>query len=92
MISCLSASPPVGLGPIARITVSNTFAWFIWFNDSRSFSHQCALSNFRPVSLSYISELLSKLTIKSCPLDPFPASVLKQCIPVLLPVMSSINC
>ena len=26
--------------------------------------------------MSYISELLSKLTIKSCPLDPVPASVL----------------
>ena len=58
--------------------------------DSRSFLHQCALSSFRPVSFSCISELLSKLTIKSCPLDPVPASVLKQCIPVLLPVMTPI--
>ena len=40
--------------------------------------------------MSYISELLSKLPIKSCPLDPVPASVLKQCIPVLLPVMTMI--
>ena len=60
------------------------------FDDSRSFLYQCALSSFRPVSLSYISELLSKLMIKSCPLDPVPASVLKQCIPVLVPVMTLI--
>ena len=58
------------------------------FDDGRSLLRQCAPSSFRPVSMSYISELLSKLTIKSCPLDPAPASVLKQCIPVLLPVMT----
>ena len=56
---------------------------FSEFDDSRSLLHQCALSIFTPVSMSYISELLSKLTIKSCPLDPVPASVLKQCIPQL---------
>ena len=63
---------------------------FSEFDDSRSLLHQCVLSSFRPVSMSYILELLSKLTIKSCPLDPVPASVLKQCIPVLLPVMTLI--
>ena len=30
------------------------------------------------------------MTIKSCPLDPIPASVLKQCTSVLLPVMTQI--
>lgn len=30
------------------------------------------------------------MTIKSCPLDPVPASVLKQCTSVLLPVMTQI--
>ena len=42
------------------------------------------------VSLSDVSELLGKMTIKSCPLDPVPASVLKQCTSVLLPVMTQI--
>ena len=35
-------------------------------------------------SMSNISALLRKSTIKSCPLDQVPASVLKQCIPLLL--------
>ena len=30
------------------------------------------------------------MTIKSCPLDPVPASVLKQCTSVLLPVMTQV--
>ena len=51
--------------------------------------HQCALSWFMSVTLSDVSELPSKMTIKSC-LDPVPASVLKQCISVLLPVMTLI--
>ena len=42
------------------------------------------------LTLSDVSELLSKMTIKSCPLDPVPASVLKQCTSVLLPVMTQI--
>ena len=47
------------------------------FGDSGLFSHQCTLSSFTPVSTSYISVLLGKLTLKSCPLDPVPSSVLK---------------
>ena len=39
---------------------------------------------------SDVSELLGWMTIKSCPLDPVPASVLKQCTSVLLPVMTQI--
>ena len=49
-----------------------------------------ALSCFKSVTLSDVSELLSKMTIKSCPLDPVPASVSKQCTSVLLPVMTQI--
>ena len=52
--------------------------------------HQCALSCFMSVTLSDVSELLSKMTIKSCSLDPVPASVLKQCTSVRLPVMTQI--
>ena len=52
--------------------------------------HQCALSCFMSVTLSDVSELLSKMTIKSCRLDPVIASVLKQCTSVLLPVMTQI--
>ena len=58
--------------------------------ESDAIVHQCTLSCFMSVTLSDVSELhvLSKMTIKSCPLDPVPASVLKQCTSVLLPVMT----
>ena len=58
--------------------------------ESDGIVHQCALSCFKSVTSSDVSELLSKMTIKSCPLDPVPASVLKQCTSVLLPVMTQI--
>ena len=58
--------------------------------ESDAIVHQCALPCFMSVTLSDVSELLSKMTIKSCPLDPVPASVLKQCTSVLLPVMTQI--
>ena len=58
--------------------------------ESDAIVHQCALSCFMSVTFSDVSELLGKMTIKSCPLDPVPASVLKQCTSVLLPVMTQI--
>ncbi|XP_068750956.1 uncharacterized protein [Montipora capricornis] len=58
--------------------------------ESDAIVHQCTLSCFMSVTLSAVSELhvLSKMSIKSCPLDPVSASVLKQCTSVLLPVMT----
>ena len=56
--------------------------------ESDAIVHQCALSCFMSVTFSDVSELLSEMIIKSCPLDPVPASVLKQCTSVLLSVMS----
>ena len=56
--------------------------------ESDAIVHQYALSCFMSLTLSDVSELLSEMTIKSCPLDPVPASVLKQCTSVLLSVMS----
>ena len=46
--------------------------------ESDAIVHQCALSCFKSVTLSDVSELLGRMTIKSCPLDPVPASVLKR--------------
>ena len=59
-------------------------------DDNVSFSDQFTLSSFRSVTSSDIWQLISRSTIKSCPLDPVPASVLKQCISVLLTVISRI--
>ena len=58
--------------------------------ESDAIVHHCALSCFKSVTMSDVSELLGGMTIKSCPLDPVPASVLKQCTSVLLPVMTQI--
>ena len=58
--------------------------------DNVSFSDQFTLSSFRSVTSSDITQLIGRSTIKSCPLDPGPASVLKQCISVLLPVITRI--
>ena len=58
--------------------------------ESDAIVHQCALSCFKSVSLSDVSELLSRIAIKSCSLDSVPASVLQQCTSVLLPVMTQI--
>ena len=60
------------------------------FDDNVSFSDQFTLSSFRSVTSSDISQLIGRSAIKSCPLDPVPASVLKQCISVLLPVITRI--
>lgn len=55
------------------------------FDDSRLFLDQCTLSSFTSAYMNIIPILylvpLNKLTIKSSPLDPVPASVLKQYIP-----------
>ena len=59
-------------------------------DDNVSFSDQFTLSSFRSVTSSDIWQLISRSNIKSCPLDPVPAWVLKQCISVLLTVISRI--
>ena len=50
-----------------------------------SFSCQCEPISFDRVSTQYIATVL-----KSCALDPVPASVLTGCLPVLLPVMTDL--
>ena len=72
---------------VLRISLDSTSDIVV---ESDAIVHQCALSCFMSVTLSDVSELLTKMTIKSCPLDPVPASVLKQCTSVLLPVMTQI--
>ena len=48
------------------------------------------LSCFKNVTVEQVSCLITVSGVKSCPLDPVPASVLKECLPVLLPVMTKI--
>ena len=75
---------------VIRNALDEVFDSILDFDENISFSDQFTLSSFRSVTSSDISQLIGRSTIKSCPLDPVPASVLKQCISVLLPVMTRI--
>ena len=75
---------------VIRNALDEVFDSILDFDGNLSFSDQFTLSSFRSVTSSDISQLIGRSTIKSCPLDPVPASVLKQCISVLLPVMTRI--
>ena len=48
------------------------------------------LSSFKNVTSEQVSAVLAASKVKSCSLDPLPAPVLLECIPVLLPVMTRI--
>ena len=48
------------------------------------------LSHFKNVTEAQVSGLITGSAVKSCPLDPAPAVVLKECWSVLLPVMTKI--
>ena len=43
------------------------------------------LNHFKSVSCDELSDLVPRSTLKSCMLDPIPASVLKNCFDLLLP-------
>ena len=48
------------------------------------------LSEFEPLEDSDVRELLMKSATKSCASDPLPTSLLKECIDVLLPILTLI--
>ena len=53
----------------------------------------CELTSFESVLTTYIATVLKSCKVKSCALDPIPASVLTGCLPVLLPVITDlVNC
>ena len=49
-----------------------------------------ALKSFRPATVSEICRLISHLPNKQCELDPIPVCVLKKCLPVLGPTITTI--
>ena len=51
---------------------------------------QSELNSFVPVSVDTLSSLIGKSKSKSCILDPIPATVLKKCFHVLLPIITRI--
>ena len=44
------------------------------------------LNHFKPVSCDELSDVVSNSNLKSCKLDPLPASVLKNCFDLFLTV------
>lgn len=53
-------------------------------------SIDCELNELLPTNVEELSVLISKISTKSCSLDPVPASLLKNCITDLLPIICRI--
>ena len=49
-----------------------------------------ALDSLRPVSVDEVMSIILKSPTKSCNLDPIPTRLLKQCLPVVVPAITSI--
>ena len=45
---------------------------------------------FSPVSQADVEKIIKEMTLKSCEIDPIPASVLEKCLPQLLPFITDI--
>ena len=50
----------------------------------------CVLSCFETVTEDHVASLITSSAIKCCPLDPAPAVILKECVSVILPVITKI--
>jgi hypothetical protein len=48
------------------------------------------LSHFRPADISEITKLIAQSPNKQCELDPVPTSILKQCVSLLAPAITTI--
>ena len=52
-----------------------------------------SLTEFNPVSPDKLSQLLGGSGLKVCSLDPLPSLLMKNCVDVLLPIVTNIvNC
>ena len=50
----------------------------------------CELSEFSPTSEDELSGIVKQIALKSCFLDPVPASLLRYCIDDLLPIIKRV--
>jgi hypothetical protein len=53
-------------------------------------SQPADFSYFHPATVEEVSKLLSQSSVTNCDLDPIPASLVKQCAPVLVPTITNI--
>ena len=50
----------------------------------------CSLDSWQPATVEEVGKVIMASPTKSCSLDPIPTSLLKQCLPSLLPVITTI--
>ena len=60
------------------------------FPDSSQRHSDAQLGHFTPVTTTQLANLISKTARKSCDLDPIPATVLRECLSNLLPIITKI--
>ena len=58
--------------------------------DSSQRHSDAQLGHFTPVTTTQLANLISKTARKSCDLDPIPATVLRECLSNLLPIITKI--
>ena len=57
-------------------------------DDNELLTNAAELNNFHEVSQEDVKQFVYKPLVKSCCLDPLPASLLKDCFPLLLPTIT----
>ena len=62
-----------------------------YLDNSATQSRPCEFSTFQRVSTDLIANFIKSFRVKTCALDPLPASVLTKCLPRLLPVITDIE-
>ena len=67
---------------------ASTFLGFYERNRERPIINAAELNNFHEVSQEDVKQIAYKPLSKSCCLDPLPASLFKDCFPVLLPTIT----
>ena len=61
-----------------------------YLDNSATQSRSCEFATFQRVSTDLIANFIKSSRVKTCALDPLPASVLTKCLPRLLPVITDI--
>ena len=72
-----------------RNSLDSSSSTVVHLDDSSHAS--CVLSYFKNVTEAQVSSLITGSAVKSCPLDPAPAVVLKECWSVLLPAITKLS-
>ena len=69
--------------------IRDTFSTSGSFNDTPD-SVPAAFNTFKPVTEDEVSKCINESPTKSCPLDPIPTFLLKDCLDILLPSITKL--